>query len=75
MTVNELYQNCELKSQLKVMDAGTGRILCFKYNPEKHEEIGNLRISALWSDVNLCGSEYTRYAVPILCVFAYEKKR
>lgn len=72
MTVKELYNQCKVQSTLKVMDAGTGYILCRNFNPNKHLAIGELTISALWADISISGQEFSKYVTPVLCIYAYE---
>lgn len=73
MTVNELYDNCRLQSPLKILDSCTGKVLCYRFNPEKHPNIGNFEIISLWSDINISGDAFSRYASPMLCAFVYRK--
>lgn len=72
MTVKELYNQCKVQSTLKVMDAKTGYILCRNFNPNKHLTIDELTVSALWADISVSGQEFSRYATPVLCVYAYK---
>ena len=72
MTIKELYNQCKIQSTLKVMDAGTGRILCCNFNPDKHSGIGELTVSALWANISVSSQEFSKYVTPVLCVYAYE---
>lgn len=72
MTVKELYNQCKVQSTLKVMDAGTGRILCRNFNPNKHLAIGKLTVSALWAGISVSSQEFSEYVTPVLCVYAYK---
>lgn len=68
MTVSELFDKCE--STLKVMSAYNGKVLCHRFIPEKHKEIGERRVSAVWADIVVKDTGFEHYARPIMCVYA-----
>lgn len=70
MTVSEFYKQAEVRSKLRVYHGGNGKILCYDYVPEKHEEkIGEKEILALWADIEVTDSGFGHYAQPYLCVY------
>lgn len=75
MTVDNFYKTCECKSVLKVMHAGSGRVLAHRYNPDKHFEIGMLEIRAIWAELKITDSGFGNYCCPILCCYAVENVR
>lgn len=38
MTVKELYEGCKVRSNLKVIDGGTGKVLCYVYRSEEQKQ-------------------------------------
>ena len=70
MTVAELFDKCRVQSQMKVMSAYNGKVLCNRFNPEKHKDIGERGVSAIWADVHVVKSAFGGCAVPIICVYA-----
>lgn len=70
MTVAELYKDCRVKSILKVMSAYNMKVLCQNFNPEKHKDIGERRVSAVWAEILIQRSAFGNYAKPIMCVYA-----
>ena len=74
MTVSDLYKGVSLRSDLRVIHAGTGKILCYQYNPDvpKHEKIGKMEILYLWASMQVIDNGFGDYAKPYLCVFAAE---
>lgn len=82
MTVNEFFKYY-CKNDLKVMSGYNGKILCKRFNPKKHVEIGKREIVAVWAEIETekqHGFGYKHYATPIICAYAegyieYEKER
>ena len=74
MTVKELYEGCEVRSNLKVIDGATGKVLCYAYRPEeqKHEKIGRMRVLNLWAEMQTVNSPFGNYARPYMCAYAIE---
>ena len=75
MTVSELYKGVSLRSDLRVMHAGTGKILCYQYRPDlpKHEKIGRMEILDLWANIQVVDNGFGDYAKPYLCVYVAER--
>lgn len=69
MTVLELYTNGKVKSDLRVLSGANGKVLCYKFNPTKHLEIGKRDIRAVWADITVTDFGFGNYARPIICVF------
>ena len=46
MTVKEFSEICH--SPIKVMSAFNGKVLCYRYKPEKHTEIADREINSVW---------------------------
>lgn len=70
MTVAELFNKCKVQSTLKVMSAFNGKVLCHNFNPEKHKEIGERCVHAVWADIAVRETGFEHYARPIMCVYA-----
>lgn len=70
MTVQEFFQSCECKSQLKVLSGYNGKVLCYSYDPKKHTEIGEREMLDIWADVRVSNHPFGNIAIPILCCYA-----
>ncbi len=68
MTVAEFAGNC--KSTVKVMSAFNGKILCHKYDDQKHQEIGQRVVRSFCADIKCKDDGYGSIARPYICVFA-----
>lgn len=56
---------------MKVMSAYNGKVLCYGFDPEKHKEIGEREVRAVWADFKIAGGgHYHKSINPILCVYA-----
>ena len=57
-------------TSVKVMSAYNGKVLCHRFDPEKHKEIGEREVKTVWADFKSsdCGSHKT--IIPMLCVYA-----
>lgn len=40
---------------IKIIDSGTGRVLVYSYNKEKHSFLGDLEISGIFSEIEVGG--------------------
>lgn len=69
MTVAEMFEQLEIKSTFKIMSGYNGKVLCYRFNPDKHVEIGKREISSVWADIVVNGSGYGRNASPIICAY------
>lgn len=70
MTVQEFYESCECKSQLKVLSGYNGKVLCYSYDPQKHSEIGERELLCIWADIKVSSYGFGNCATPILCCHA-----
>lgn len=70
MTVLELYTNCKIKSDLRVISSYNCRLLCYKFDPTKHLDIGKRDVEYVWADITVTNSGFGSYAKPIICVLA-----
>ena len=80
MTVLELFNQCEIKSELRVLSAYNSKILCYDFDPERHLKIGQREVRNVWADMVIKEMPFGKYAVPIICAFAdgseeYEKEQ
>ena len=80
MTVLELFNQCRVRSILKVMSGYNSKVLCQKFIPEKHLDIGKREVIATWADLTVTKAAFGNYAQPILCAFVdgsdeYEKEQ
>lgn len=69
MKVIEFYEEyCQGK--LKVMSAYNGKILCKRFDPEKHIEVGERELSTIWAEIEAPKhGGFNQFAMPI--IFAY----
>lgn len=67
MTLAELAKVC--RTCLKVMSAYNGKVLCFKYDNEKHTKYANREVLSVWADVTIADSGFENYARPIMCAY------
>ena len=69
MKIAELAQ--VVKSPLKVLSARTGRVLCHRYDPERHKSIGQMNTNTVWADLMVSDSPFGDHCYPIMCAYAY----
>lgn len=68
MKIKELAEECQ--SCLRVLSAYNGKVLCYRYDKEKHVEIGERELCSFWAEmITTKSTSFGNYAVPI--VFAY----
>lgn len=61
MTVKEFYKyGCE--SDLKVLSGYNGKVLCRRFNPKKHTEIGEREISSYWAEEEVTRSGFSVFS-------------
>ena len=80
MTVLEMFNNYRFRSSLKVMSGYNSKVLCQKFSPDKHLDIGKREVISVWADITVTKVTFGSYAQPILCVFVngseeYEKEQ
>lgn len=74
MTVDEL-NNLAGRGIDKVMSGYNGKLLCRRYKPEKHKEIGQREVIGIWSEIALSNTGgYGNIAHPILCCYVHGQK-
>lgn len=82
MTVNELYDEIEVRSPMKILSAYSGKVLCYNFNPEKekHQALGERRILDIWAEIRVSqNAGFGNFANVILCAYVdgapeYEKE-
>ncbi len=74
MTVKELYDSINIHSELKVLSGYNNKILAYRYNDEKHHEIGEREIVSLWAELKVTNSTFGNSAKPILCCYVNGSK-
>ena len=74
MTVSEFYkQYCH--SELKVLSAFNGKVLCHNFNLKKHESIADREVSSVWAEIKVSANlSFSNYAKPIICVYVDGRK-
>lgn len=74
MTLSEFYKHY-CKSELKVLSAFNGKVLCRNFNPNKHENIADREVHAVWAEVSVAPHfTFGNYAEPIICVYVDGRK-
>lgn len=68
MTVAELAKVAQ--GAMKVMSAYNGKVLCHRFNSERHKEIGEREVSSVWPDLQITQGAFEKCCSPILCVYA-----
>lgn len=72
MTVLELHEISH--SPLKVKSSFNGKILCHRFNKNKHQEIGAREVMSLWSEIAISDHNLSSFATGIICVYADGRK-
>lgn len=72
MTVAELAKI--VRTSIKVMSAYNGKVLCHRFDPEKHKEIGERKTDCVWADLVIVESCFGRQAKAIVCCYADGRK-
>lgn len=74
MTLSEFYK-FYCKSELKVMSAFNGKVLCRNFIPEKHKGIADREVRSVWAEIKSSSNySFGNYAKPIICVFVDGRK-
>ena len=69
MILSEFYE-FYCKSELKVMSAFNGKVLCHKFNPKKHSGIADREVHTVWAEIKSSPNySFGNYAKPIICVY------
>lgn len=72
MTVNELSNYC--KADIKVISGFNDKILCKRFDKDKHIEIGEREVLQIWSELEIHNSIWGNYAESIICVCVHGGK-
>lgn len=67
MKVAELESMAQ--TPIKVMSSYNGKVLCHRFKPEKHKEIGEREVISVWAGLNLINNAFGNYAEPIICCY------
>ena len=57
------------KSKIKVISGYNGKVLCFRFQPEKHSAIGKRELLTVWAELEVINSGFGNCCQPILCVY------
>lgn len=68
MTVSELAKVTQ--TGMKVMSAYNGKVLCHRFDTEKHKAIGEREVRAVCADLRILDGAFSKQCAPILCVYA-----
>jgi len=68
MTVAELAKVTE--TSMKVMSAYNGKVLCHRFDPGKHKEIGEREVRSVWADLDILNGAFGKQAKALICVYA-----
>lgn len=68
MTVSELAK--VMQTSIKVMSAYNGKVLCHRFNPEKHKEIGERQTDCVWADLQIVEGVFGKQVKAIICCYA-----
>ena len=68
LTVGDFAKICQ--TDIKVMSGFNGKILCKRFNPQKHTEIADREVVAVWSEIRSNKSMgYSNSAFAEICVY------
>lgn len=74
MTLLEFHDGYA-RSEIMVMSAFDGKVLCKAFDPKKHNKYANREIISIWADVRLSsGISYGNWVKPIICVYVDGKE-
>ena len=70
ITVQELSERAH--TAIEVKSAFNGKVLCKRYQPIKHAEIGKREVSSIWAEIRSENtSGFSSIARPVLCVYVH----
>lgn len=72
MTVAELDDVAQ--TPLKVMSGFRGKVLCHRFNKDKHQGIGEREVIAVFSEISVKSSGFSSFASAVLCVYVHGGK-
>ena len=68
LTVGDFAKICQ--TDIKVMSGFNGKILCKRFNPQKHTEIAEREVVAVWSEIRANKAMgYSNVAFAEICVY------
>lgn len=69
MTLQE-FREYHCRSELKVMSAYNGKVLCKDFNEKKHAHLADREVHSVWAEcVSTKGLGFGNIAKPIICVY------
>lgn len=82
MTVNELCNEIQIQSPLRLLSAYNGRVLCYEFNPQKdeHKKLGGRKVYDIWAEMRVTqNAGFGNWADVVICAFVdgypeYEKE-
>lgn len=69
MTLNDFVRQVNLHSTITVRSGYNEKILCRKFDIDKHYEIGERELISVWADTVKTGYGPSYNIVPILCCY------
>lgn len=70
MTLYGFYEHYSVPTcDIKVLSAYNGKLLCKRYNPQKHGHLNSREVSSIWADVQVVKGTFCSIAKPILCLY------
>ena len=69
MTLKELYDaNINFYSPIEVRSGYNGKILCQKFDPQKHKEIAKRELISMWADTKKSNND-SGWIYTVLCCY------
>lgn len=81
MKLKELYESgLRFHSPIEVRSGYNGKILCRKFDPKKHSELGERELLSMWADIKKPSNSPGMEAYPMLCCYVdggpeYEREK
>lgn len=69
MTVADFYKYIPHSVTVEVKSGFNGNVLCRRFNPNKHAEVGKRKILDIWAEIRTNGCSFSNRAIPIICVY------
>ena len=69
MTLCKLYSKINFHGVLTVKSGYNGKVLCYAFNPKKHEELAKREVLSMWADIKKTSNEPGAWAQPVICCF------
>lgn len=69
MTVLELSKVSQ--THMKIMSSYNGKVLCHRFDPEKHKEIGEREVISVWADLCIVKGPFGDSAKAIIRCYAH----